>query len=330
MDEIQELTGGVDVRVKWLGKPEEWISVLREGEIRLKGISFHHRKIPVPISHIEGSFLFSPEQIRFDGLKGKLGDSPFTVSGSLSRISTSRSLAQPPKTGAGRGSAGLDRSLSFQIFSSQLDLDPLFPKREKTTPTSYNKLRDRLSNWSFDGKVIVEQGKYLSLRYQDLKAEMKTVDGKLLIHPFQFKADGGDAWGEGWIQPTERGIRFEIKPRISNMEAKAFLRTLLQKGEEEKVMVSGRIHIDKVELRGRGRRFPKGEGVTQWEGETGNREWSDRKIQYPCQNLLHPECLPVTHGKIARFEDQRATFSPDHGQHSCQGWYRIHRRFRCR
>jgi uncharacterized protein involved in outer membrane biogenesis len=257
MDEIQELTGGVDLRVKWFGKTAEWISVLREVEIRLKGISFHHRKIPVPISHIEGSFLFSPEQVRFDGLKGKLGDSPFTVSGSLSRISTSHSPAQPPKTGAGRGSAGLDKLLSFQIFSSQLDLDPLFPKREGPTSTSFEKLRDWLSNWSFDGKVIVEQGKYLSLRYRDLKSEMKTVDGKLLIHPFQFKADGGDAWGEGWIQPTERGIRFEIKPRISNMEAKAFLRTLLQMGEEEKMIVSGRIHIDKVELRGEGEDFQK-------------------------------------------------------------------------
>jgi uncharacterized protein YhdP len=41
------------------------------------------------------------------------------------------------------------------------------------------------------------------------------------------------------------------------MEAKAFLRTLLQKGEEEKVMVSGRIHIDKVELEGEGEDFQK-------------------------------------------------------------------------
>lgn len=245
MDEIQELTGGVDVRVKWFGKTGEWISALREGEIRLRGVSFHHRKIPVPISHIEGVFLFSPEQVRFDELKGKLRDSPIVLSGSISR------------TGQRVGSG---KVVSFQLSSSQLDLDPLFPKREKPISASFEKLSDWLSNWSFDGKVNIDQGKYRALHYQDLKAEMKTADGKLLIHPFQIKADGGDAWGEGWIQPTEKGIRFEIKPRISNMEAKAFLRTLLQMGEEEKVMVSGRVHIDKVELRGEGENFQKMKG----------------------------------------------------------------------
>ncbi len=242
MDEIQELTGGADVRVKWLGKTGEWFSALREGEIRLKNATFHHRRIPVPISHIEGTFLFSPEQVRLDGLKGKLGDSPIVFSGSISR--------KGQRVGSGK-------VVSFQLSSSQLDLDPLFPKREETTPTSFEGIRDLLSNWPLDGKVNVDQGKYQALRYQDLKAEMKTADGKLLIHPFQVKADGGDAWGEGWIEPTERGIRFEIKPRISNMEAKAFLRSLLQMGEEGKVMVSGRIHISNVELGGEGENFQK-------------------------------------------------------------------------
>jgi hypothetical protein len=63
----------------------------------------------------------------------------------------------------------------------------------------------------------------------------EVIDGTLFIRPLQFKSDGGDFWGEGWIKPTEKGIRCEFKPRVSNMEAKAFLRTLFQKGEEEKV-----------------------------------------------------------------------------------------------
>lgn len=36
------------------------------------------------------------------------------------------------------------------------------------------------------------------------------------------------------------------------MEAKAFIRTLFQKEEEERVALTGRVHIDKVELRGEG------------------------------------------------------------------------------
>jgi hypothetical protein len=71
------------------------------------------------------------------------------------------------------------------------------------------------------------------------------------------KANGGDLWGEAWLQPAEKGIRFEIKPRLSHMEAVPFLRTLLSKGEEEKIMATGRVYIDQVQLRGEGENFQK-------------------------------------------------------------------------
>jgi hypothetical protein len=86
---------------------------------------------------------------------------------------------------------------------------------------------------------------------------MKTIDGKLHFYPFYFKRAGGDFWGEGWLWPAEKGIGFEIKPRVSNMEARSFLRTLFQKGEGERVVVTGSVHIDKVELRGEGEDFQK-------------------------------------------------------------------------
>lgn len=41
------------------------------------------------------------------------------------------------------------------------------------------------------------------------------------------------------------------------MEAEAFVRAFLQKGREEKVALTGRVHIDKVELRGEGENFQK-------------------------------------------------------------------------
>jgi uncharacterized protein involved in outer membrane biogenesis len=253
ISEVQELAGGAEVRLKWLGRMEEWTSALRDGEIRLKGVSFKHQKIPVPLSHIEGTILFSPEQIRCDRLKGKFGDSPITLSSVISRISTS----PPSKTGAMESRSKSARHLSFQISSSHLDLDPIFPKSEKKTPTSFEKIRQWLLDWSIDGKVEADQGKYRGLHYQDLNVELKAGDGKLLLYPFQFKADGGDFWGEGWIQPLERGIRFEIKPRLSNIEARAFLRILLQKEEEERIIVTGRVHINKVQLRGEGEDFQK-------------------------------------------------------------------------
>ncbi len=250
-DGIQELSGEVEVRLKWLGKSGEWMTALREGRLRLKKIFLQHREIPPPLSLMEGSFFVTPEQIRFVELKGKVGDSPITMSGNLSWASPPSHLSSQKVEKSSISTESVKR-LSFQISSPHLDLDPLFPKKEGTSPTSFEKIRDWLSNWSFDGKVEIDKGNYRSLRYQNLKGEMKTIDGTLFIRPFQFKSDEGDFWGEGWIKPTERGIKFEIKPRISNMEAKAFIRTVFQKEEEERVMLTGRVHIDKVELRGEG------------------------------------------------------------------------------
>jgi hypothetical protein len=184
-----------------------------------------------------------------------LGDSPVTVSGTLSQSSPSLP-ASSQKVGKGLGLAESGR-LSFQISSPQLDLDPLFPKREGTPSASFERIRDVLSEWSIDGKIQIDQAKYRSLRCQGLKGEMKTIDGTLFIPSLQFKANGGDFWGEGWVKPTEKGIKIEIKPRFSNMEARAFIRTLFEIGEEEKVIITGRVHIDKAELNGEGENFER-------------------------------------------------------------------------
>jgi hypothetical protein len=250
---------------------EDWIGALEEGEIRLRAIDLRHRELPVPLSHFEGFIFVTPGQIRFDELKGMVGDSPVAVSGTLAQRSPSSS-ASSQEIGKDLGLAESGR-LSFQISSPQLDLDPLFPKREGTSSASFERIRDVLSYWSIDGKIKIDQAKYRSLRCQDLKGEMKTIDGTLFISSLQFKANGGDFWGEGWVTPTERGIRIEIKPRFSDMEARAFIRTLFEKGEEEKVMITGRVHMDKVELRGEGENFERLKeslnGMLRFEMENG-------------------------------------------------------------
>jgi uncharacterized protein involved in outer membrane biogenesis len=195
---------------------------------------------------MEGSLLLSPERIRIVGLKGMIGSSPISFSGIFSRL-----------TGGEKSSGAKGNFFAFQLNSPSLDLDPLLPKREGGSPLSLKRLGDWLSTWSLDGKVEVGQGKFRGLSFQDLKMEMKTVDKKLVFGPLQFKGLGGDLWGSGWIEPTEKGIRFEITPRLSDMEANAFLHTLLEKGEEERMEITGRVHIDRVELRGEGEDFQR-------------------------------------------------------------------------
>jgi hypothetical protein len=253
---IRELTGTAEVRLEWQGRNEGWITALKGGEIRLRTVDLKHRDLPVPLSQFEGSVSVTPGQIRFDELKGGVGDSPVAISGTFSQ----KSPPAPVSLQRGGKDSGLlegERRLSFQISSPQLDLDPLFPKKEDPSPTSFGKLREWLSNWSVEGKVDIQKGKYRNLHFQDLKAEMRTVEGTLVIRPFQCQADGGDVWGEGWIKPAEKGVRFEIKPRLSNLEAKAFFRTLFQNGEDPRTVMTGSVHVDRVTLQGEGDDFEK-------------------------------------------------------------------------
>jgi uncharacterized protein YhdP len=250
MEGIQELSGDARVYLKFLGRMEEGMALVKEGEIQLKDISLKHQKIPVPLSHIEGSLLLSSNEVRFDRLKGAIGTSPITLSGTLSW--------KTPEAKGENPYAIPTRFFSFEISSPQLDLDPISPEQEE--PISFSlpaRLRGLLSQWSFDGKVEVDEIKFRGLSYRELKTELKTVDGKLFLSPFQLKGFGGDLWGEEWIEPTEKGIRFEIKPRLSNLDAKLPLQTLLHKGDEEKVALTGRVDFDQVELRGEGETFQK-------------------------------------------------------------------------
>jgi uncharacterized protein involved in outer membrane biogenesis len=180
-------------------------------------------------------------------MKGKMGDSPIALTGSLSRF--------PASQGSPVGTRG---ALSFQLSSPQLDFDSLFPKRETPAPLSFMKVRDWLSTWSVDGSVNIDHGTLLGLSFRNLKGQMKTTDGKLILYPFQFEAEEGNLWGQGWVEPAPDGIRFEIQPRLSNMEAQGFLRAIFPKrNEERRFLVTGRLHIDKVLLEGEGEDFQK-------------------------------------------------------------------------
>ncbi|MCX8117407.1 MAG: AsmA-like C-terminal domain-containing protein [Desulfobacterota bacterium] len=245
LDEVKEPQGNAELRLHCQGRMEQGMDLLKEGEIVLKGVSFGHRALPVPLSWMEGKVLFSSQQIRLEGMRGKLGDSPVHLSLGISRL----------MEGAGETGSTLGRRVQIHLASSQLHLDPIFPEREDRTPLSFEKVKEWLSRLILEGRVEIEKGRYRGVVFQDLKFEMKTVNGRLTIRPFEIKANGGMLWGEAWVQPSRGGIQFEMRPRLSYMEAPPLLHTLLKKVEGEKVPVTGRLSIDQVLLAGEGGNF---------------------------------------------------------------------------
>ncbi len=87
-----DLKGEAEVSMRWQGESDDWIKALKEGRVKLQGVSFSHRKVPLPLSQIEGSIFVSPEQFQFQMLKGRLGDTQIMVSGTIPRTSPSSAI----------------------------------------------------------------------------------------------------------------------------------------------------------------------------------------------------------------------------------------------
>ncbi len=247
--DLQDPKGEAEVALRWQGMATEWVDSLREGRVNLRGVSFSHRKVPLPFAQVEGTILLSPQQLQFQALRGKLGDTQITVSSTIPRAATPLAGAVEPRR----------KRISFQVSSPLLDLDLFLPKKTESAPAavSLEGFRDLMSSWEADGKIEAAQVRYQDLFYQQLKVEIKTEEERLHVYPFQLKGAAGDFWGEGWFMPVEKGIRFEIKPRVSNMEARAFMRIISPRSRNEGISYSGRFHIDKAELEGEGEDFQK-------------------------------------------------------------------------
>jgi hypothetical protein len=264
---LQEAAGSAEFRLKWFRGEGEGIHLLREGEVKFKGVSLRHRMIPVYLSQFNGFLLVSRDQFRFLGFDGKLGDSPLQGSADISRSS--------PRW----DSTGTRRQLALRIVSSNLNLDPLLPRGEEKTPISFEGLRDWLRQWDLHVKIQGDRGTWRNIFFQDLKVEANTANERLVIRPIYFRSHGGDLWAEGWIEPTDQGVRFEMNPRLANMDSRELIRALFSKGGDERTVLTGKVHFPKVELRGEGmdlQRIKESlEGHLRLEMEKGSIERGD-------------------------------------------------------
>ncbi|MGQ9636556.1 MAG: YhdP family protein [Thermodesulfobacteriota bacterium] len=246
LDEFKEISGPVQGQLQWMGEKGGGVQSIQEGVIRFKGASFHHSRFPLPILNTEGTLLLTPNQFRIVELKATLGEFPFTLSWSSSRLLRTQGKDQKELP---------NKEVTFTFLSPRLDLDLLFPKKEGRESFSLLRLRDWLSHWDIHGVIGIEEGRFQNLLFRDLKIEMKTTERRLFINPFQFQSDGGNISASGWIEPSPKGIRFELHPCIFDLEVQEFLRTIL--GKKERNLLTGRLKIEPSDLKGEGDDFQK-------------------------------------------------------------------------
>lgn len=248
MNDLEWRGGNVKFRLQWKGEKRMGGYVIQQGGIRFREVAFQHPALSLPLLNGEGVVLFTPKQVRIEEGRAKLGEFPFTLSLSYSRSLRKEGEFKSPEEPS-------RREVDFIFHSPKMDFDSLLPKKEREEPFSFLRIKQWLSEWLVHGKVRIEEGTFHGLPLRELEMEMKTLDEKLFIHPFQFKSNGGVFSASGWVEPSDRGIKFELHPRISHLEVQRFLRTLFQK--KERILLSGTLTMDPFDLKGEGENFQK-------------------------------------------------------------------------
>ncbi len=246
--EFEPMGGSLQVRLQWKGERGVLEYGIEHGEIRFKELSFQHPNLPLPLLGGEGVVFFTPKEVRVEEGKATLGEYPFTLSLSCSRYPTTGAKSSTPNEPS-------KREMEFLFHSPRFDVDLLFPKKEREEPFSFLKIKEWLSRWLIHGKVLIEDGNFQGFPFHELKMEIKTLDEKLFIHPLQFKSNGGAFSASGWMESSDRGIRFELHPRIYHLEVHRFLQILFQR--EERILLSGTLTLDPFDLKGEGENFQK-------------------------------------------------------------------------
>ncbi|MAE70670.1 MAG: hypothetical protein CME06_09395 [Gemmatimonadetes bacterium] len=155
-----------------------------EGSATVKGVGFRHAKLPGAPRELSGSFAFTRERLRVDGLSFALLESDLALAGV---VENPLAIAD---TSGGSGRARIEAKLTSRV----LDLDALFPP-DPEKPKGLEPLPP------IDGRIEVEIGRLVSseIESRDVVATLLLKGGRVRIPRADLRAFGGDVRARGAI-----------------------------------------------------------------------------------------------------------------------------------
>ena len=215
IEQIRSGSGLADVRIAFSGNLNEFKArpgnntLNTSGEITLYNVSLALQELPLPVSNLNGNFIFKRNDVAVSDFKGKLGDSDFVINGLFRNVMAWLLLDK-------------QRLLVEADFSSHyLDLDQLLSEKLNTPQAAQkgNEYKFVLSpDIAFDISASVDRIKFRRFKAKSIKGEM-TLRNQVITSPnISFNAVGGNFAVRGKLDArTREHIKVSTAAKLSNM-----------------------------------------------------------------------------------------------------------------
>ncbi|ARS37933.1 AsmA-like C-terminal region-containing protein [Pontibacter actiniarum] len=215
LEQVRSGSGLADVRIAFSGNVNEFkarpgnSTLNTTGEITLHNVSLALRELPLPLTSLNGNFIFKRNDVGVSRFTGKLGESDFTINGMFKNVMAWLLLER-------------QRLLVEADFSSNyLNFDQLLSE-ELNTPeaarTGENYKFIISPNIAFDLSASINRLRFRRFRGKNIRGEVKLRNQVVSTPNISFQAIGGDFAVRGDMDARSRDhIKVSTAAKLTNM-----------------------------------------------------------------------------------------------------------------
>lgn len=218
LDEVKSGSGLADVRIAFAGNLNQFknkpgnSTVNTSGDITLHNVALSLKKMPMPITNLNGNFLFKRNDVGVSEFKGKLGESDFVLNGMFKNVMAWLLLDK-------------QRLLVEADFkSNNLNFDQLLREEFNTSVASRqggtaSDYRLEVSPYvAFDLSASISRLNFRRFRGKNIKGSLKLRNQVISSSNISFNSIGGDFAVRGSLDARQRNhIKVSTASKLNNM-----------------------------------------------------------------------------------------------------------------
>ncbi|MDX5482058.1 MAG: DUF3971 domain-containing protein [Hymenobacteraceae bacterium] len=217
IEQVRSGSGLADVRIAFSGNLNEFkarpgnSTLNTSGDITLHNVSLALRELPLPLTSLNGNFMFKRNDVGVSDFKGKLGESDFVVNGMFKNVMAWLLLERQ------RLLVEADFSSSYLNFDQLLSEELNTPEEARKGSASQYKFIVS-PNIAFDLSANISRMKFRRFRGKNIKGEVKLRNQVVSSPNISFNAIGGTFAVRGTLDARSRDhIKVSTATKLQNM-----------------------------------------------------------------------------------------------------------------
>lgn len=217
LQQVKSGSGLADVRVAFAGNLNEFearpgnATLNTSGDITLHNVSLALQELPLPLSNLNGNFMFKQNDVAVSDFKGKLGESDFVINGMFRNVMAYLLLDRQ------RLLVEADFKSDYLNFDQLLSEKLNTPEEARTGKEGSYRLVVS-PNIAFDLSASINRLKFRRFRGKNIRGEVKLRNQVASTPNISFQAVGGEFAVRGTLDArTPEQIKVSTVAKLMNM-----------------------------------------------------------------------------------------------------------------